>query len=241
MKKFVLAIAVSSFAFTGAALANVGDGLVGNTVTLTGPNGAVTKIYYPDASSIVVKGADGSAMDGALVTLLDASGKELPKDYALSSIFSLTTDKTDANGQCRLRGVAAGKYIVQAVKGELKARSALVEVFEGGSTTVEVALPGGRLGDRQQRFGGAPQLEPDVDYVLFLWTGPSGRTQITGFSQGVCELSEGPDGSRRVVRRASSDVVLTPDGSAAGGDGRLDLALEEFSRRVKAAVEETAP
>ena len=78
----------------------------------------------------------------ALVTLLDASGTQLPKDYALSSIFSLTTDKTDANGQCRLRGVARGKYIVQVVKGELKARSALVEVFEGGSTTVEVSLPG---------------------------------------------------------------------------------------------------
>jgi len=64
MKKFLLAIAVSTFAFAGAALANVGDGLVGNTVTLTGPNGAVTKIYYPDASSIVVKGADGSEAQG---------------------------------------------------------------------------------------------------------------------------------------------------------------------------------
>lgn len=65
MKKFVLAVAVSTFAFAGAALANVGDGLVGNTVTLTGPDGAVTKIYYPDASSIVVKGADGSEAQGS--------------------------------------------------------------------------------------------------------------------------------------------------------------------------------
>src|SRR5690606_15151023 len=60
MKKLILAAAVSTFALAGAAFANVGAGLVGNTVTLTGPDGAVTKIYYPDESSIVVKGADGS-------------------------------------------------------------------------------------------------------------------------------------------------------------------------------------
>ncbi|HAC58181.1 hypothetical protein [Parvibaculum sp.] len=64
MKKFVLAVAVSTVAFAGAAFANAGAGLVGNTVTLTGPDGAVTKIYYPDASSIVVKGADGSEAQG---------------------------------------------------------------------------------------------------------------------------------------------------------------------------------
>ncbi|MBC7102145.1 MAG: hypothetical protein H5U13_02800 [Parvibaculum sp.] len=65
MKKFVLAIAVSTFAFAGAAFANVGAGLVGNTVTLTYADGSQAKIYYPDASSIVVKGADGSEAQGS--------------------------------------------------------------------------------------------------------------------------------------------------------------------------------
>ena len=66
MKKFVLAaaFAVSTFALAGVASANVGAGLVGNTVTLTGPDGAVTKIYYPDATSIVVQGADGTESQG---------------------------------------------------------------------------------------------------------------------------------------------------------------------------------
>lgn len=65
MKKLVLAaaFAVSSLALAGAAHANVGAGLVGNTVTLTGPSG-VMKIYYPDTSSIVVKGADGAEVAG---------------------------------------------------------------------------------------------------------------------------------------------------------------------------------
>lgn len=106
----------------------------------------------------------------------------------------------------------------------------------GAAETVEVALPGGTLGNQQQRFGGAPLLEPDKDYVLFLWTGPSGRTQITGFSQGICELRSATDGSPRVVRRPSPDVVLSPDGAAVSGDGALDLPFDEFSRRVRAAA-----
>ncbi|MBX3508488.1 hypothetical protein [Parvibaculum sp.] len=63
MKKLAIAVAFAVSTFAGAAIANVGAGLVGNTVTLTGPNG-VTKIYYPDASSIVVKGADGAEVAG---------------------------------------------------------------------------------------------------------------------------------------------------------------------------------
>ncbi|MEZ5396265.1 MAG: hypothetical protein R2724_26150 [Bryobacterales bacterium] len=103
-------------------------------------------------------------------------------------------------------------------------------------TTVEVSLPGGSAGGQRQVFGGAPLLEPGRDYILFLWTGPSGRTQITGFSQGVCELEAASDGAERVVRRPSSDVVLAPGGAQAAGDGSLDLAFGEFSSRVEAAL-----
>ena len=64
MKKLILAAAISTFAFTGAALANVGDGLVGNTVTLTFADGSQSQIYYPDASTIMVKSPDGSVSEG---------------------------------------------------------------------------------------------------------------------------------------------------------------------------------
>ena len=104
------------------------------------------------------------------------------------------------------------------------------------ASTVEVALPGGRLGNQVQRFGGAPALEAGRDYILFLWTGPSGRTQVTGFSQGVCELRTGADGAQRVVRLPSSDVVLTPGGSANEGDGSLDLPFDAFSSRIQEAL-----
>lgn len=66
MKKLVLAaaFAVSTFALAGAAHANVGAGLIGNTVTLTGADGGVMKIYYPDASNIVVQGPNGGEVAG---------------------------------------------------------------------------------------------------------------------------------------------------------------------------------
>ena len=64
MKRIMLAAAFT-LAGTFGALADVGSGLVGNTVTLTGPNGDVTKIFYPDASSTVVKRPDGSEVNGS--------------------------------------------------------------------------------------------------------------------------------------------------------------------------------
>lgn len=66
MKKFLFAaaFAVSAYALSGPAMADVGAGLVGNTVTLTAADGSVTQIFYPDTSSILVKGADGTETAG---------------------------------------------------------------------------------------------------------------------------------------------------------------------------------
>ncbi|WP_420560921.1 hypothetical protein [Tepidicaulis sp.] len=63
MKKVLLAAAFLAGSSV-AALADVGAGLVGNTVTLTGPEGAVTQVYYPDASTTEVKLPDGSTATG---------------------------------------------------------------------------------------------------------------------------------------------------------------------------------
>ena len=58
MKKFVLAaaFAVSTFALAGVASADVGAGLIGNTVTLTGPDGAVTGDHNPNGSQRNIAG-----------------------------------------------------------------------------------------------------------------------------------------------------------------------------------------
>lgn len=48
-----------------AALANVGAGLVGNTVSLTGPDGATVQLYYSDDSTVIRKGPDGTEATGS--------------------------------------------------------------------------------------------------------------------------------------------------------------------------------
>lgn len=48
-----------------AAFANVGAGLVGNTVSLTGPEGATVMLYYPDDATVVRKAPDGSEATGS--------------------------------------------------------------------------------------------------------------------------------------------------------------------------------
>ncbi|PCJ69327.1 MAG: hypothetical protein COA62_11960 [Rhodobiaceae bacterium] len=63
MKKLLLSVAILT-ASAGVALADIGAGLIGNTVTLTGPDGAETKIYYPDASTLVMKIPTGAEIPG---------------------------------------------------------------------------------------------------------------------------------------------------------------------------------
>ena len=155
-----------------------------------------------------------------------------------ATLEQMTLERLAQESTAIVQGRIAGERTIQA--GPLLYTVKTIEIvrqWKGEpSQTVEVALPGGSLGGQRQRFGGAPQLAPDTDYVLFLWTGPSGRTQITGFSQGVCELRIAADGTPRIVRRPSSDVVLSPNGAGAAGDGALDLTLGEFSRRVEASL-----
>lgn len=65
-KQFMFVAAVAATLQASAALAagrNVGSGLIGNTVELTGPAGT-TKIYYPDRDNIIVRMPDGKKTRG---------------------------------------------------------------------------------------------------------------------------------------------------------------------------------
>ena len=47
-----------------AAMADVGDGLIGNTVILAGPEGSVTRIFYQDDKTLIIRANDGSLAMG---------------------------------------------------------------------------------------------------------------------------------------------------------------------------------
>lgn len=63
MNKLLLSAAIL-VATAGGAFADIGAGLIGNTITLTGPDGSVTKIFYPDADNLVMQIPTGAEIPG---------------------------------------------------------------------------------------------------------------------------------------------------------------------------------
>lgn len=100
---------------------------------------------------------------------------------------------------------------------------------------LEVAVPGGTYEGVTYSFGGTPELRTGEEYLLFLWTGPSGRTQIVGWSQGVFHVVQRSDGVV-VTRTEAEDTVF------AGEDGpersqALETTLDQLAAQVRAALE----
>ena len=98
----------------------------------------------------------------------------------------------------------------------------------GASKLTTVAVPGGTAGGIRQMVPGAPALRVGEEYVLFLWTGRSGLTQITGLSQGVFHVQSGstrsneaskpedllvmrPTAHERMLDSRGRDVVSGPE------------------------------
>ena len=96
----------------------------------------------------------------------------------------------------------------------------------------EIALPGGSIGSLSQRFSGVPHLETGSEFVVFLWRGPSGRTQITGLSQGLFALHRGADGRVILRREPGTDVVLAPGSGARVQNPAVEMPLDELVSRI---------
>jgi len=98
---------------------------------------------------------------------------------------------------------------------------------------MEIALPGGSVGGLQQDFGGVPQLDRGREYVVFLWKGPSGRTQVTGFSQGLFEVVRTPEGKVTVRRKPNPDLTLAPGTGKAVESSVIEMPLAELVARIQ--------
>lgn len=99
--------------------------------------------------------------------------------------------------------------------------------------TVDVAVPGGRLGRMQQSVAGAPELRTGAEYVLFLWTSRSGLTQIIGLSQGAFDVRQNASGQPILVRPAISERMLDASGREVQDHGAA-LLLEELRHKARA-------
>lgn len=100
---------------------------------------------------------------------------------------------------------------------------------------LKVAVPGGTYEGVTYSFGGAPELKAGEEYLLFLWTGPSGRTQIVGLSQGVFRVLR-RSGGVVVTRTEAEDSVFAGEDSAESSQA-LETTLDQLAARVRAALE----
>ncbi len=116
-------------------------------------------------------------------------------------------------------------------------RVQVAEKWKGSTgATVDVAVPGGIAGGIQQTYGGAPQFKPGEQYVLFLWTGKSGLTQIMGFSQGVFAVAQDGSPDPKLTRDASHDMMLDPATHRQVNDQVLTMRLSALRSLVTSAL-----
>ena len=98
------------------------------------------------------------------------------------------------------------------------------------------AVPGGIAGGLQQTFDGAPQLTEGKEYVLFLWTSPSGMTQIIGLTQGLFTVSTAGDGTVTALRDISGNTILDPATGRSVKDQPLRIQMGDLTAHIAATL-----
>jgi hypothetical protein len=130
-------------------------------------------------------------------------------------------------GEARSARFGALVYTLYGFKAEEQWKGAPI-------ANLEVAVPGGTYEGVTYRFGGTPDLKTGEEYLLFLWTGPSGRTQIVGLSQGVFHVVRRPGGAVVLRSDAEDSVFVGEDG--AKSSQALEMTLDQLATRVRAAL-----
>lgn len=104
----------------------------------------------------------------------------------------------------------------------------VLERWKGNAVSkMDVAVPGGAVANRRQTFAGAPTLVTDTEYVLFLWTSPSGLTQIIGLSQGLVNVKADAAGNLFLTRAAIGEPMVDFSGNSVTDPG-FSVTLPNF-------------
>src|SRR5882672_10248647 len=104
----------------------------------------------------------------SLAGLRGATLEQLSLDEMIAQSTSIVRGKVTGSWAAFSGPVIYTHYTVQ-----------VVERFKGvGQTTIEVVVPGGVANNMRQSFAGAPELNTGDEYVLLLWAGKDGATQI---------------------------------------------------------------
>lgn len=110
------------------------------------------------------------------------------------------------------------------------------EVLKGPATNqIDIAVPGGTSNGKTQTFAGVPTLLSGQDYVLFLWTGKSGLTQVIGLSQGLFAVTPNSAGQPIVQRAAAAERMLNSLGQTVS-DSDIQMLLSDLRIRIQSVL-----
>jgi hypothetical protein len=113
----------------------------------------------------------------------------------------------------------------------------IVENWKGNGkpVPVQIAVPGGVAGGLRQMVAGAPSLHVGEEYVMFLWTGRSGLTQLIGLSQGLFNVQRSGAGDPATMRAAAAELMLDASGHAVK-DEAVSMKLSDLKAQVSRAL-----
>ncbi len=117
----------------------------------------------------------------------------------------------------------------------------ILETLKGTpATQTRVSVPGGRVGRIRQSIAGAPQFRVGSEYVLFLWTSPSGFTQVMGLSQGKFEV-QGSGATQTAVRAAVADVTMLDGMGQPVQDAGVQMTVARLRQLVASRLDQSVP
>jgi hypothetical protein len=126
------------------------------------------------------------------------------------TLQQLSTAQMTGASTAIVRGTVSNSYAALSGKTIFTHYTVQVsETWKGTSiATTDVAIPGGALNGLRQSFAGMPVLQVGQEYLLFLWTGSKGPTQLTGLTQGALAVQPDAGGQLTVSRQATGEIML---------------------------------
>jgi hypothetical protein len=193
---------------------------------LTVPLGQVVRNSFTRASRVVLLLIGGMGLVTGLASLATATTLEK------LSVEQMAQQSTE---------IVRGRMVSAAAEQRngviyTRTRFQVLERWKGQpATTVEVSIPGGTLGKLHQTIAGSPAMEPGAEYMLFLWTGKSGVTQVIGLAQGVFDLKLDSKGQAQAARAATTATMLNAAGEPTP-DTPVRMTLSQLERAIRAAL-----
>jgi hypothetical protein len=170
-------------------------------------------------------------------------GLALVVTFCVSPLQSATLERLSLTDMIQkstaiVRGAVTGSHAAQ--QGRIIYTHYSIQVSEqlkgAPQSAVDIVVPGGIANNIRQSFPGTPAFHAGENYVLFLWTGPSGLTQIIGLTQGIFALSTDASGNLVATRNASTEVMLDPGTGREVKDQTLVMNLSDLRSQIASTL-----